>query len=116
MNIEPVKFLKNMLNTDFIKFFFRFDKIWLGFALAAIVPAITLFIVYLHSFDNYSVKQFFHFMISMRIMSKLFSLCVLPNLGLFFLFIWGDFLRGARGVLMATFVVTIFILVLQQVL
>jgi hypothetical protein len=104
-----------MFNFDQRKYFSGVDRLWVGFAFALLLPVITLFIVYLHTFDNYSIKQFFHFLIAMRIISKLFSLCVIPNLALFFLYIWGDFLKGARGVLMATFVVTVFILVLQHV-
>lgn len=91
----------------------KLDNLWLGFILALITPAITLAIVFLYRFDNYSVKEFFDFLQSMRIMSKLFSLCVIPNLGLFFLYIWGNLLRGARGVLAATFVVTFVIIIIQ---
>jgi hypothetical protein len=97
------------------RFFSVFDKLWIGLLLALICPVVTLYIVYLHSFDNYSIKEFFHFIITMKIMSKLFSLCVLPNLGLFFVFIWGNYLKGARGVLTGTFVVTFVILILQQI-
>jgi hypothetical protein len=104
------------MNTNYKSYFLKFDKLWLGLILALAAPVITIFIVYLHSFDNYSIKEFFHFLAAMRIMSKLFSLCVLPNLGIFFLFIWGDFLRGARGVLTATFIVTAVILIIQFVI
>jgi hypothetical protein len=101
---------------DFIRIFSKFDKLWLGFILALLVPVTTLFIVFVNKFDEYSIDQFFHFMITMRIMSKMFSLCVIPNLGLFFLFIWGDFLHGARGVLTATFVITFAIIIMQFVI
>jgi hypothetical protein len=104
------------MNIDFVKIFSKFDKLWLGFILAILTPSVTLYIVFFYKFDEYSIRQFFHFMITMRIMSKMFSLCVLPNLGLFFLFIWGDFLRGARGVLAATFLVTFVIIFIQFVL
>jgi hypothetical protein len=46
-------------------------------------------------------------------MTKLFSLCVLPNLGLFFLFLWPDFNKAAKGVVTATFLVAIVIVIIQ---
>jgi hypothetical protein len=104
------------MKVDIIRIFSKFDKLWIGFILALLVPVITLYIVFIYKFDEYSIGQFFNFMIAMRIMSKMFSLCVLPNLGLFFLFIWGDFLHGARGVLTATFFVTFVIIIIQFVL
>jgi len=103
----------NIKSTEFIKWLPKIDKFWLGFILGIITPVITLVIVFFHTFSNYSVKEFFDFLQTMRILTKLFSLCVLPNLGVFFLFIWGDLLHGSRGVLAATFFVAIVILIIQ---
>jgi hypothetical protein len=91
----------------------RFDNIYLGFVLGVLVPITTLAIVYVHTFHNYSVKEFFYYIKTMNIMTKLFSLCVIPNLGLFFLFIWPNYLKSARGVLTATFLVAFFVVIVQ---
>jgi uncharacterized membrane protein len=99
-----------------MKWFVKFDKFWLGFILAILVPVITLFITYHHTFGNQHVPEFFQFLRDRHIMSKLFSLCVLPNLALFFLYIWGNFLKGARGVLAATILVAVIIVFIQFVL
>ena len=104
------------MNTKFEKILSGIDKTWLGFILALLAPIITLAIVFVYKFDNYTLDEFIDFLKSMHIMSKLFSLCVIPNLGLFFLFIWGNLLRGSRGVLAATFVVTFAIIVVQYIL
>jgi len=94
----------------------KLDKPWIGFIFAIIVPIITLSITYYHTFGNQNISEFFRFLHDRNIMSKLFSLCVLPNLALFFFYIWGNFLKGARGVLAATIVVAIFIVFVQFVL
>jgi hypothetical protein len=94
----------------------KLDKFWLGFILAILVPVLTLSITYHHTFGNQNISEFFQFLRDRQIMSKLFSLCVLPNLGLFFLYIWGNFLKGARGVLAATIFVALFVVYVQFVL
>lgn len=93
--------------------FAKFDKTGLGLSLGIIAPIITLVVVYLYSFDGYSVKEFFTFLSTMRVMTKLFSLCLLPNLLVFFTFIWGDLMRGARGVLMATILIAVIVMIIQ---
>lgn len=80
----------------------RFDLVKLGFVLGLIAPVVSLFIVYGLKFDNYTVKEFFHFLITMGALPKLLSLMVIPNLLIFFIFIWTDHLYAARGVLAAT--------------
>jgi hypothetical protein len=94
----------------------KLDKFWIGFIVAIIVPVITLSITYFHTFSNQTIHEFFQFLRDRQIMSKLFSLCVLPNLAVFFLYIWGNFLKGARGVLAATIVVAVFVVFVQFVL
>jgi len=99
-----------------MKWSVKLDKFWIGFIMAIIVPVITLSITYYHTFGNQHITEFFQFLHDRQIMSKLFSLCVLPNLAIFFLYIWGNFLKGARGVLAATIVVAIFVVFIQFVL
>ena len=91
----------------------KFDKQWLGFILGIIVPVLTLIIVYFLGFSEHTVKGFYYLISTLQIASKIFSLCVLSNLGLFFLFIWGNLNYGARGVLMATFLMAAIILIYQ---
>ena len=91
----------------------KFNKQWLGFVLGIIIPFLTLAIVYLLGFNDHSIKGFYVLISTLQIASKIFSLCVLSNLGLFFLFIWGNLNFGARGVLMSTFLIAAVILIYQ---
>lgn len=95
---------------------YKFDKFWLGFSVGIIAPVITLSVVYIVTFDNYTIHDFIYFLKTMRVMTKLFSLCVLPNLLCFFLFIWPNLLKGAKGVLTATVILALVILSVQFIL
>lgn len=94
----------------------RLNNFWLGFGLGIVAPVITLFITYLLNFDHYSLKEFYDFLLQFRILTKLLSLCMLPNLGIFFLFLYPDFRRAAMGTLIATFASAIVIIALQAIL
>ena len=87
----------------------KLDNIWFGVVLGICAPIITLIIVYFSSFDDYTIKQFFHFLTTMHILTKLLSLCALSNLGVFFVFIWLNLMKGARGVLLSTMLVALII-------
>lgn len=95
------------------KKFHRLNTFWLGFGLGIMVPIVTLLITYWINFEQYNLSEFYTFLIQFRILTKLLSLCVLPNLGIFFLFLYPDFRRAAMGTLTATFVVALAIVLLQ---
>ena len=94
----------------------RYDDVRLGLAAGLIVPLITILVFYLVRFNHLSLVEFFSTMISRNILSSLLSLCVIPNLLVFFIFIWTNMLYLARGVLMATFVFAAVILIVKYIL
>lgn len=94
----------------------RFDLVKLGFILGVLVPVISLFVVYGVRFDNYTVKEFFEFLITMHALPKLLSLMVIPNLLIFFIFIWTNHLYAARGVLAATIFDALVILAMKIII
>jgi hypothetical protein len=94
----------------------RFDLVKLGFILGILIPVISFVIIYLFKSDEMTFDAYFRFLISMKTLPKLMSLTVIPNLGIFFLFIYKDHYYGARGVLAATIVLAIAILVVKFVI
>jgi len=80
----------------------RYDLVKLGFALGILAPLISFLIVYLIKFRGYAPHEFYNLMITMHALPKILSLMVIPNLLVFFIFIWTDHLYTARGVLAAT--------------
>jgi uncharacterized membrane-anchored protein len=91
----------------------KFNHIAVGLIAGIITPIITLIVVYYSTFKSqgYTPSEFWDFLILMNVIGKLLSLCVVPNLGIFFLFIWRNLLLSARGVLAATFIIAISIII-----
>ena len=90
----------------------RFDSLSAGLFPGLVIPAVTLTIIWLVRYDG----GFFEFLVvfqGMGMLSKLISLSVIPNLLLFFLFIWTNRSFSARGVIFATLVLAFVMLVLK---
>ncbi|MBN2891202.1 MAG: hypothetical protein JXL97_04975 [Bacteroidales bacterium] len=78
-----------------------------------IVPLLTSFLFYA-SQDMYGVQTyggFLRYAISYGVVSQVLSVSLLGNLGVFFLFIWTNRNKSARGVILATFIYGLFILI-----
>ena len=89
----------------------KFDKIWVGIIAGIVLPLITLGIFYLSSYSYITVPQFLRKMVFASIILKLLSLCAVVNLGAFFLFYRVEHDKAARGVILATLVLAIVVVV-----
>ena len=90
----------------------RFNSVFTGLIPGILLPLITLVIFWAVRFDG----GFFEFITlfgRMGILSKVLSLCILPNLLLFFIFIWTNRTFSARGVIFATIVMAFVMLVVK---
>lgn len=87
-----------------MKFNINLNKIWIGLVLGILAPLVTLLIVQRSNYKTLNIFEFIDRMEMMGVYTKILSLCVIPNLLFFFLFIWRNYLASARGVLMATFI------------
>jgi len=81
------------------------NNVWLGTVLGLLVPVITVLLAYKIRFSKYELDEFFEVLIQNKVLSSLLSLCVIPNLLVFLIFIWLNYLYSARGVLLSTFIV-----------
>jgi hypothetical protein len=91
----------------------RFDNFFLGLALGLLCPVIAMVLFFYFKADVHNLNTFWNFLIGTQILSKLISLCVIPNLLIFFLFIWTDKLISARGVVYATLFYAIVVFVVK---
>ncbi len=85
---------------------------WWGLLPGIILPLITLIIIWLIQYDG----GFFQFLKEFQqfgLLSKVVSLAAIPNLLLFFLFIWTDRTFSSRGVIFATLVLAFLMLMLK---
>jgi len=89
----------------------KFDSLTLGLILGIIAPIITMLIVYFLKFDLYKVDELLNYLVAKQVFTKIVSLCVIPNLVLFFIFIRKNYLYSARGVLMATILFAAFVFI-----
>ncbi|GAB4281601.1 MAG: hypothetical protein Kow0068_06070 [Marinilabiliales bacterium] len=87
-----------------MKFNVNLNKLWIGTIIGLLAPFITLIIVQKSNYKTLNLFEFIDLMQFMGIYTKILSLCVIPNLLFFFLFIWRNYLSSARGVLLATFI------------
>jgi len=87
----------------------KVNNIYVGIILGLIVPVITVFLVYKIRFNQFNWEEFINLFVQRRVLSSLLSLCVIPNLLVFMIFIWLNHLYSARGVLLSTFIVGIII-------
>ena len=93
----------------------KFDNLYLGTILGVITPILAYFFIlrYIYPcvFADKSLQSIWIHLIA----PKMISMGAIPNLGFFFLFIYTNRLRSARGVLMATIGYAILVLILKLI-
>lgn len=80
------------------------DKLWIGVVAGLLAPAIAFFSYYAINYWGMPYYRFIRHLQMADTYSSIVTLCILCNLGIFYLFIWGKKYNGAKGVLGATFV------------
>ncbi len=91
----------------------KINTLGIGLISGILIPLISFFIFYLVKFRHYDFGDFATTILLRAIVTKVLSLCVLPNLALFFIFIWTNKLTAAKGVLTATILLSIVMLLLK---
>jgi len=96
--------MKSMINNSYV-----------GLVLGLVVPILSIFIAYLVNFrDVMTVSQFIDGVLVLRIYAKMMAVAVyFGNVICFFLFIKLDWLKAARGVLLATIVYSFIVLLFK---
>lgn len=94
----------------------RYNNIRLGAVLGLLAPLLALALIYIVAFRGMSFGEFLELLTSRRKLSSMISLSVIPNLLLFFIFIWLNYLYSARGVLASTFVVALIVVITKYLI
>ncbi len=92
----------------------KFDTLLTGLVPALILPVLTLLGFWIVKSDLGFVDFLIDFQ-KMKMLSKVVSLAAIPNLLLFFLFIWTNRNFSARGVVFATILLAFVMLILKLV-
>jgi uncharacterized protein (DUF486 family) len=93
----------------------KYDRISTGWIIGTVLPLTIFLITYQVKYNEMEFAVFLRNMWQMKILMKLLSLCVFPNLGFFFLFYRMKYDMAARGVIMATFMYAFAVLVAKIV-
>jgi hypothetical protein len=89
------------------------NSLTLGLILGLVGPLLTLFIIYLITTDDIPIRSYINQLIFFKIYTHIISLSAIPNLLIFFIFIWLNKLKSARGVLFATIILALTVLGLR---
>ena len=81
----------------------RLNTITFGLIAGLVVPLLALVIFYFVSSSDTPLTAFIGFIVSKKKLSSVISLSLVPDLLVFFIFIWLNYLYSARGVLAAVF-------------
>ncbi len=89
----------------------KVDNLKLGLLLGILAPVLTMLIIYLIQFSSYDLNELVNMLVLKKVFTKIVSLCVIPNLALFFLFLNKNYYYSARGILMATVIFALFVFI-----
>jgi hypothetical protein len=95
----------------------RWNKFWTGLTLGVVCPLIALLSVYLFGYRSayLNLNKFLEVAVTMQALPKILSLCVLPNLAIFYLFLNKEYWYATRGVITATILFTVAVLVIKLI-
>ena len=89
------------------------NNVPLGLILGITIPFLTLVFINAEANRHLGMIEFLSKLHKFNKLSALFSLCAIPNLGLFFLFMWKNNYYSGRGVVIATILVSILVFALK---
>ncbi len=92
----------------------RFNNLLYGLVPGVLMPMLTLLVFWLVKSDR-GLMEFLSGFQQLGMLSKVVSLTAIPNLLLFFLYIWTDRNFSARGVIFATLLLAFVMLILKFV-
>ncbi len=90
-----------------------FNNIVSGLIPGIITPAVLLAVIVIVRKNEYILSEYFKLIYDAGILPKLISICLIPNLLLFFIFIWSNRYLAARGVILSMFIAGLVIGILK---
>lgn len=96
--------------------FYKWDKFWVGFFPAILLPLLSFVFFYLLQMNDMPLAVYLQTVKTPDMLSKILSFGCIINLGIFFLFISRDYYNAARGVIGATILYGIPIVIAKFIL
>jgi len=82
----------------------KYNNLRIGLILGILAPLLGFMVIYGVAFRGMSLSEYVELLVYNKKLSSIISLSVIPNLLLFFIFIWLNYLYSARGVLASTLI------------
>lgn len=89
----------------------KINSIWLGIITGIVMPIIAMFLFYFFSFHTLSFSDFYTMIQRMDILTQTLTICVMPSFLAFFFFYWKQYNKSAQGVVLATILLTIAVVI-----
>ena len=89
------------------------DNILTGTIIGILIPAICILLVYAIMFPGFKFFDFFRFTQSKHVLENIVSLCGIPNLVAFYFFIRGELYENGKGIILATFILVLIVIILK---
>jgi len=89
----------------------KINSIWLGILIGITMPIIAMSLFYLFSFHSLSFPDFYMMIQKMDILTQTLTICVMPSFLAFFFFYWKQYNKSAQGVVLATIILTITVVI-----
>jgi len=90
----------------------KYDRLAVGLVAGLLLPVLAFFVSWLILSDG-PLSQYIERFQKLNRVSSLISLSALPNLLLFFLFLWKNMNQSARGVIFATLILAFAMLIVK---
>ena len=94
----------------------RWNKFWIGLTLGLVLPLVAFLLIYFIGYSKTNIYKFLEHAIMRQALTKIMSLCVLPNLAIFYFFLNKEYWYATRGVICSTLLYTLAILVILFIL
>ena len=92
----------------------RWNKLWIGAVIGVVLPVTVFALIYLIGYGSmYPFVEFLRQTIMLDALTKLMSLCVVPNLGVFYFFLNREQWYATRGIILATLLCTFAIVIIN---
>ncbi|MDR2039889.1 MAG: hypothetical protein LBQ60_18360 [Bacteroidales bacterium] len=85
----------------------RWNKLWIGLVSGIALPLLLFFIFYLIMYAHIPFGEYLVYSAKMRALPKILSLCAIPNLIIFYLFLNKEYWYATRGIIAATLLLTL---------
>ena len=84
----------------------KWNNFILGIFLGFLLPCLSLVGYWAWSFRYMNFPtQFFAFLLLGKVLSAVLSLCLLPSLGMFYIFVNKEFYKTTRGIILSTIII-----------